>query len=63
MASSILKKEVLRTYRRILKVARTWKALEEAETVNERSYIREEARTLFRKNKNVRIVESLNLII
>jgi len=51
--SSKFRGEVLRTFRKILRVARTWEAQNEAETVNERLYIREEARTLFRKNKYV----------
>jgi hypothetical protein len=48
-----LRKAVLRKYREILGLSRSWRALEQAETEAERSYIKEEARRLFRKNKNV----------
>lgn len=51
-----LRKAVLRKYRDILEVSKTWKASEEAETGTERLYIREEARRLFRKNKQVIIM-------
>lgn len=50
---AIVKREVLRTYRQILKLARSWEALNEEDTIAERLYIQEEARTLFRKNKEV----------
>ena len=45
--------EVLRLYRQILQVARSWQAAVELDTSTERTYIREEARRLFRKNRNV----------
>ena len=45
--------EVLRLYRQILQVARSWQAAVELDTPTERTYIREEARRLFRKNRNV----------
>ena len=52
--SNKYRKEVLNTFRKILKVARSWEAQNEAETMKERLYIQEEARTLFKRNKNVR---------
>ena len=48
-----LRREVLRKYREILRLSRSWEASEEAETAAERRYIREEAVSLFRKNKDV----------
>ncbi len=54
-----LRLEVLRTYRQILKLARSWKAVNEEETIAERLYMQEEARTLFRKNKNVSCAKQL----
>ena len=53
MAMAALRREVLGKYREILRVANTWKAIEEAQTEAERQYIREEARRLFRKNREV----------
>ena len=69
MASSVgrLKKDVLRAYRQIFAVARSWEASEPDQTRDERKYIREEARRLFRMNKDVRwfvggcFVETLTL--
>lgn len=45
--------EVLSLYRRIFRVARQWQATAAADTETERRYIRDEARKLFRKNKEV----------
>jgi len=47
-AMSATKKEVMGLYRRIFRVAREWKGKE-----GESQYIREEARTLFHKNKDI----------
>ena len=56
------KREVLLIYRRIFQIARTWQIVEAGTTSNpadnqqtqiERDYIRQEARKLFRKNKDV----------
>lgn len=47
------RREVLSLYRRIFSLARVWRATIETDTSLERQYIREEARKLFRKNKNV----------
>lgn len=48
-----LRREVLRKYKEVLSLSRTWRAAEAAETASERVYIKEEARRLFRKNKDV----------
>lgn len=48
-----LRREVLRKYREVLALSRSWRAVEQSETAAERSYIKEEARRLFRKNKHV----------
>ncbi|CAH1795406.1 unnamed protein product, partial [Owenia fusiformis] len=48
-----LRKEVLSLYRRIFRLARTWTAQNPDETWQEQEYIKDEARRLFRKNKNV----------
>ncbi|KAL5473592.1 hypothetical protein EMCRGX_G028094 [Ephydatia muelleri] len=55
MASSqgTLRKEVLRAYRQIFAVARSWEASETGQTRDERNYMREEARRLFRMNKDL----------
>merc|ERR1719430_794379 len=45
-----LRREVLRLYKDILKVGRSWEAAERIETRVERDYIKEEARLLFRHN-------------
>ena len=49
------KAEVLAVYRRILRVARSWKASSGflKDTLEERSYIENECRELFRKNSKV----------
>ncbi|KAI0218225.1 LYR motif-containing protein 1 [Lamellibrachia satsuma] len=49
----LLKHEVLTLYRRIQRLSRTWKAAIPAETNEERVYIRNEARQLFRQNKHL----------
>eukprot|EP00092_Neocalanus_flemingeri_P012611 GFUD01013592.1.p1 GENE.GFUD01013592.1~~GFUD01013592.1.p1 ORF type:complete len:127 (-),score=26.47 GFUD01013592.1:56-436(-) len=53
MASVPLRTEVIRLYSRILKVGRKWQAQDINETKVERDYILEEAKLLFRKNKNL----------
>lgn len=53
MVTPQLRREVLQVYRQIFQLARSWRAVEESETTVERAYIRDEARRLFRKNKNV----------
>ncbi|KAJ1097169.1 hypothetical protein NDU88_002295 [Pleurodeles waltl] len=49
------RKEVLGLYRKIFRLANKWQALsgELEDTVKEKQYIVEEAKTLFKKNKNV----------
>ena len=49
------KKEVLSVYRRILRVARTWRASSglAKDTLEERNYIASECRELFRQNSEV----------
>jgi hypothetical protein len=47
------KNQVLQLYRKIFRLARVWEALEPSQTISERSYIKEEARKLFRRNQNV----------
>ena len=48
-----MRREVLGVYRQILQLSRNWEASVGSETATERGYIREEARRLFRKNKEV----------
>lgn len=66
------KREVLRTYRRIFQIARTWEAVTagsasslagELQTKTERDYIKQEARKLFRKNKDVILSLILEIFI
>ena len=47
------KVRVLRLYHRILKIAQEWKAQDPSSTATERDYIRSEAQSLFKKNKEV----------
>lgn len=49
------RQEVLSLYRSIFRLARKWHAASGhmEDTIKERKYILNEARTLFRKNKNV----------
>ena len=47
------RKEVLQLYKKALKLARTWRASDPMQTTQEKEYIVEEARRLFRKNINV----------
>ena len=56
-----LRKEVLRVYRDILRVARSWQSGTQMEsaTLEEREYIRQEARFLFRKNSLLREEEEI----
>ncbi len=48
-----LRREVLSVYRRILRISLIWKAEGTGNTVAEREYIRNEATSLFRKNREV----------
>eukprot|EP00091_Calanus_sinicus_P014157 TRINITY_DN31548_c0_g1_i1.p1 TRINITY_DN31548_c0_g1~~TRINITY_DN31548_c0_g1_i1.p1 ORF type:complete len:160 (-),score=36.08 TRINITY_DN31548_c0_g1_i1:223-702(-) len=54
MAALPLRTQVIRLYSRILKVGRGWKAQDINETKVERQYIQDEAKLLFRKNKNLK---------
>nr|KAF6355397.1 LYR motif containing 1 [Myotis myotis] len=51
------RQEVLGLYRRIFRLARQWQAASGRveDTAREKQYIRHEARTLFRKNKNIHL--------
>ena len=46
-----MRKQVLRLYRQIFRLARSWQALDKQNTDAERNYIKDEARRLFQKNK------------
>lgn len=61
--SVLLRREVLRKYKDLLKFSNTWRATVDTETDTERAYIREEARKLFRKNKSVRMKSSKYKVI
>lgn len=53
--------EVLGLYRRIFRIARTWQSITGLtdDTLKEKQYIVMEAKTLFRKNKNLTDVEAI----
>ena len=54
MAKNLTYSRVLQLYKRIIKLSYTWQAIEHpSKTHEEQSYIRNEARELFRKNKYV----------
>jgi hypothetical protein len=44
---------VLHLYKKILTIARTWEGLDIDRMQEERQYIRDEARSLFKKNKDL----------
>lgn len=48
-----LRQEVLHLYRQILRLGRSWQAMDPQETFTERHYIRTEAQRLFKLNKSV----------
>ncbi|ESP01384.1 hypothetical protein LOTGIDRAFT_212882 [Lottia gigantea] len=60
-----LRKEVLNLYKRILSAARKWEdiASKHAEVQTEKQYIKDEARNLFRLNKNVSNEEDIKEFI
>lgn len=53
----------MQVYRQIFQLARSWRAVEESETTVERAYIRDEARRLFRKNKNLTDAEEVKVCL
>lgn len=53
MASTSLRSQVLATYRQIMRLSWAWRASVVANSAEEGAYIRNEARTLFRKNMDV----------
>uniref|UniRef100_A0A914D5J4 Complex 1 LYR protein domain-containing protein n=1 Tax=Acrobeloides nanus TaxID=290746 RepID=A0A914D5J4_9BILA len=57
------RREVLNLYRRILKIARDWKSINPEDTLTERKFIRNEARTQFRENKSVTDKEKVKQLI
>jgi len=54
-----LRKEVLSLYRRILRIGRTWESKDPATNVTDRTYIENEAKTLFRQNKSLDDTEAI----
>ena len=60
---SPLRTDVLRLYSRIFRVARAWRAQDRNETKVEQNYMKEEARVLFRRNKNLTDPEQIKLHI
>ncbi|KAK2721788.1 LYR motif-containing protein 1-like [Artemia franciscana] len=58
-----IRRDVLGLYRRVIGLSKSWTAKDPADTAQEQNYIRDEARKLFRKNKNEeREKEILDLI-
>ncbi|XP_032699890.1 LYR motif-containing protein 1 isoform X7 [Lontra canadensis] len=57
VSNSATRQEVLGLYRRIFRLARKWQAAsgQMEDTIKEKQYILNEARTLFQKNKNVSV--------
>ena len=52
-ASGPLRQDVLRLYKRLLRLSQTWQAKDPNETTTERNYIQDETKRLFRENQNV----------
>eukprot|EP00052_Salpingoeca_macrocollata_P017872 m.146248 g.146248 ORF g.146248 m.146248 type:complete len:117 (-) comp20526_c0_seq3:125-475(-) len=48
-----MRARVLQMYARIMRLSGKWQAVDSANTAQERAFIRQEARTLFKANKNV----------
>lgn len=60
MSNSLTYSRVLQLYKRIIKLSYTWQATDHpSKTQEERIYIRNQARELFRKNKHVCYLELL----
>lgn len=58
----VTRQEVLGLYRKIFRIAKKWQSAsgQVEESIKEKEYIKNEARTLFRKNKNVSVLTVLN---
>jgi len=63
MAVAPLRTQVLGLYARIFRIARNWQAQDMNETKVERNYIEDEARELFRKNKDLANLDEIKLCI
>lgn len=63
MSGSPMRTDVLRLYSRIFRVARGWRAQDRNETKVEQNYMKEEARMLFRRNKNLSDLGQIKLHI
>ena len=63
MTVSPLRAQVLCLYARIFRIARHWQAQEMNETKVERNYIEDEAKYLFRKNKDLVNSDDIRLCI
>ena len=50
---AVTRSEILGLYRKILRHSQTWEARDSRKTQEEREYIREEAMTLFRRNRSI----------
>lgn len=59
MTFSPLRREVLDLYKRILRVGRTWNAANPENTKEERSYILNEARYWFSRNKDATDLQAI----
>lgn len=59
----MFKRDVLSLYRHIFRIARQWQAAVPAETEKERQYMRDEARKLFHRNKEITDPEEIKLHI
>ncbi|KAM6320282.1 LYR motif-containing protein 1 isoform 3-T5 [Podargus strigoides] len=53
----VTRQEVLGLYRKIFQIAKKWQSAsgQIEETIKEKEYIKNEAKTLFRKNKNIHL--------
>lgn len=54
-----MKPEVLRLYKRIMRLSQSWRAISPSNNDEEREYIRQEARTWFQRNKHVENVHQI----
>jgi len=51
--ANLMKPEVLRLYKRILRLGQSWCAINPSNTNEEREFIKQEARTRFHRNKHI----------
>jgi len=57
--ANLMKPEVLRLYKRIMRLSQTWNSINPSNTGEERRFIKDEARTWFQRNKQVDNIQQI----